>query len=167
MKYKGKAVSGTNREIIPIPRDGGDIVFIAEAVQSWDQFEALVEEPKPPTMIKAGGARVTNTSDPAYKKAMEDYNEYRTNYLILTSLQATDDLEWETIDLSKPETWGNYKKELLDADFSEIEIGRVLTGVMRANSLDESMIEEARSNFLLGQQGSDQPDSPQEEPTST
>lgn len=153
MKYKGKQVKGVNREIIPIPRDGGDIIFIADAVQSWSEFNKHLEEPKPPTMIKAGGTRVTNTSDPAYLKAVEEYNEQRTNFLIITSLRATDDLEWETVDYENPTTWGNYKKELEEADFSEIEIGRITMGVMRANALDERMIDEARNHFLHGQQG--------------
>lgn len=156
MKYKGQSVKGKNKEIIPIPREGGDIVFIAEAVKTWDEFETLVSEPQPPEIIKAGGVRIKDKKDPKFLKALDDFNEKRTNYLILMSLQATEDLEWETVDLSNPETWANYRKELEDSDFSEIEIGRIITGVMRANSLDETMIEEARNHFLHGLQGRDE-----------
>lgn len=155
MKYKGKEVKGRNREIIPIPRLEGDIIFIAGTVQNWSEFENLVPEPTPPKILKAGGVKIEDKNDPGYLKALDEYNELRTHYLIISSLQATEELEWETVDIQKPETWKNYKKELENSDFSELEIGRIIVGVMRANSLDESMIEEARSNFLREQQGSE------------
>ncbi|MEA2036320.1 MAG: hypothetical protein U9O94_02345 [Nanoarchaeota archaeon] len=158
MKYKGQVVKGKNQEIIPIPREGGDIIFIANAVKSWDEFENLVPEPEVPVLLKPGGKKVEDKNDPQYKKAVDKYNELRTHYIVLTSIKDTPDVEWETVDFGKPETWHNYRQELLDSDFSDIEIGRIMVGVMRANSLDENMIDEARSNFLHGQQGSDKPD---------
>ena len=87
-------------------------------------------------------------------KEAREFNGQRTNYLIAASLRATPDLEWETVQLDNPSTWKNITSELKDADFSELEIGRIRQGVMRANSLDEGMIDEARDRFLLGQQGS-------------
>lgn len=156
MKFKGEKVSGKNQEIIPIPRPGGDIIFIADAVQNWDEFEKLVSEPKPPTILKPGGVKVKDTNDPIYKKALDDFNELRTHWLVLKSISNTPDIEWETVDLNNPTTWKNYRQELLDSNFTDIEIGRIMVGVMRANSLDENMIDQARSNFLHGQQGSDQ-----------
>lgn len=156
MRFKGEKVTGKNQEIIPIPRPGGDIVFIANAVQNWDEFEKIVDEPKPPTMLKPGGVKVEDKNDPSYKEALEEYNEARTHWLVLKSIADTPDIEWETIDMANPATWQNYRKELLESGFTDIEIGRVMVGVMRANSLDENMINEARSNFLHGQQGSDQ-----------
>ena len=71
--------------------------------------------------------------------------------MIVYSLQSTPELEWEIVNYDKPETWASYEEELREAGFSEIEIGRVVMGVMRANSLDESLIDEARNSFLHGQ----------------
>lgn len=155
MKYKGQIVKGKNREVIPIPREGEDIIFIAEAVQNWKEFEDLVPEPQPPEIIKPGGVRIKDTKDLNYIKAMAEFNTKRTCFLVLYSLQATKELEWETVKLNDPKTWKNYESELEQAGFTQIEMGRILTGVMRANSLDETMIDEARANFLLGQQGSE------------
>ena len=155
MKFKGKVVKGKNQEIIPIPRPGEDIIFIAEAVQDWSQFSELMPEPTPPTVIKPGGVRFEDVQNPNYLKAMEEYVAARTDYLVLVSLQASPDVIWETVDISKPNTWKNYRKELADADITEIEVGKIVMGVMRANSLDESMIDEARANFLHGTQESE------------
>lgn len=153
MKYKGQAIKGKNREIIPIPREGGDIIFIAEAVQDWKDFDSLVSEPEPPEIIKPGGVRIKDKKDKGYLQAVDKYNELRTHFLVIKSLEATEDLEWETIDVTNPDTWSKYQEELKASDFSDIEIGRIVIGVMRANSLDENMIEEARTNFLHGQSG--------------
>jgi hypothetical protein len=154
MKYKGKTVKGRNQEIIPIPRKDGDIIFIAEAIQDWEEFEKFLAPPKPPIKFKPGGVKVENLQDKKYLEAIETFNEQRTEYLIAASLMATPDLEWEKVQMDDPSTWKNVTKELKEADFSELEIGRIRQGVMRANSLDEGMIEEARERFLLGQQGS-------------
>jgi len=151
MKYKGKKLEGRNKEVIPIPRSGGDIIFIAEAVDSFDEFDKLVPEPKPPIIIKPGNVKIENTKDKKYLEALEEHNKLRTHFLVIKSLKDSPDLEWETVDFSKSETWPNYEKELKEAGLNDIEIGRIVMGVMRANSLDETMIEEARNNFLHGQ----------------
>ncbi len=155
MKYKGQTVKGSNQEVIPIPRPDGDIVFIATAVKNWSEFDKLVPEPTPPQVIKPGGSKMEDRKDPKYKKLLQEWAEEKSNYLVVQSLKDSPDVEWETIDLENPETWSNWKTELEEAGFTEIEVSRVMVGVMRANSLDEKMIDEARANFLLGQQGSE------------
>lgn len=155
MKFKGEQLKGTNQEIIPILRPGGDIIFVADAVQDWKEFDELVTEPTPPEIIKPGGVKLQNKNDPTFIKALDEYNNLKTSYLILASLQNTPDMEWETVDMKKSDTWKNYRQELLDSDFTEIEVGRIVIGVMRANSLDEGMIDEARAHFLHGKQGSE------------
>jgi hypothetical protein len=153
MKYKGKVVKGKNQEIIPIPRKDGDIIFIAEAIQDWTEFEKFLAPPKPPVIFKPGGIKIEKDKDKKYLEALDEFNEQRTNYLIVASLQATPELEWETVQIDNPSTWKNIRKELTAADFTDLEIGRIWQGVMKANSLDENMIDEARDRFLLGQQG--------------
>jgi hypothetical protein len=155
MKYKGKAVVGRNEEVIPILRPDGDIIFIAQAIQNWDEFNELVKPPEAPILLKPGGVKVANVKDKAFMKAVGEYEEMRTNYIVLASLQNSPDLEWESVDIRKPSTWANFRKELIAAKFTDIEMSRIIVGVRRANSLDEDMIDEARENFLLGQQGSE------------
>jgi hypothetical protein len=155
MKYKGQKIKGKNEEIIPIFRKEGNIIFVAKSVQNWERFENLVEEPQPPTITKPGGVKVEDRNSASYKELLGKYAETKTDFLVIESLRNSPDLEWESIDYEKPNTWVNWRKELKESDFTEIEISRVLVGVMRANSLDESMIDEARSDFLHGQQGSE------------
>lgn len=148
MKYKGKEISKVNREIIPLTREDGDIILIATAIENWDEFESLVSEPVPPEILKPGGRKIINRDDPKYKQEMSKYAEMRTSYMIVKSLSDTPDLEFELIDLKKPETWGNYVEEFRQAGVTEYEQIRIMQGVMRANALDEEMIKEARERFL-------------------
>jgi len=155
MKYKGKKVQGKNTEIIAIPRASGNLIFIAEAVPDWNDFNKYCPEPQPPTKLKPGGITTVNENDPLYRKKIEEYNTLRTHWLVIKSLQVTEDLEWETVDFTKSETWPNYEKELKDSDFTPLEIGRIVRGVMVANAIDDAMIEAAKSDFLAtqGEQG--------------
>lgn len=155
MKYKGKEVKGRNRVIIPIPRPDGPIIFIAEGIKDWSEFDKLVAMPEPPEVLKPGGTRTKNLKDPAYRKRLDEYAELKSHYTNIASLRATEELEWDTVDFNKPETWKNFIQELKDSDFTDIEIGRIVMGCAEANSLSEVMIDEARNSFLAGEQGSE------------
>jgi hypothetical protein len=155
MKIAGKKIEGRNTEIIVLPRPlGEDIVLRAEAVLSLDNFHKLCNEPKPPMQIRPGGIQVANVTDPGYKEQLNLYQARRLAYLILESLKATPDLEWETVKEDDPGTWTNWETELLDSGLSAIEIGRIRTGVFTANCLNEALIQEARETFLRGIQAS-------------
>ena len=153
MKYKGQKIEGPNEEIIIIPRGtGDDIVLTARAVLDFKEFDDLITVPKPPMRMTRGESKHTPLlNDPKYKKEMDLYNQLRLSWLILTSLKATEDLEWETVDMFDSGTWNNYDEEMRDSGFSNVEIGRIIDGVMIANSLSQEKIDEARKHFLAGQ----------------
>lgn len=151
MKYKGKKIEGRNKEIIAIPRPNGNIVFIAEALESWDLFDKICTEPEPPEVLKPGGIKEKDLEDSKYLKAINEHNVLRTHWIVLMSLKSTEDLEWETVNYNDPSTWMNYEKELKDAGFNPLEIGRIVRGVMSANGLNDDMIEAAKKDFLAGQ----------------
>jgi hypothetical protein len=152
MKLGGKKISGANEVLIPIPRGEDDqIVLKARAVIDFNDFEKLCPRPQPRQKMVPGGRMVPFLDDPKFIKQVEDYSSKRTLYMILTSLRATEGLEWETVDYDDSDTWDNYEKELKEAGFSEIEIGRIVQGVMSANGLDEAKIDEARNRFLAQQ----------------
>jgi len=67
---------------------------------------------------------------------------------VLQKVKDTQPIEWETIDLNNPETWGNIEKELRDAKFNPSEIARIINGALEANSLSEHMIDAAVQDFL-------------------
>lgn len=152
MLINGRKISGPNIELIVIPRGDTEIVFKAEAVLDFEPFRKLCPAPKPPEIMKRGEGIVLNVEDPFYKKEVEQYNNKRVDWMVITSLRATDGLQWESVKYEDPSTWASYKDELRESGFGEYETNRIINGVMRANSLDESKIEEARKRFLLGQQ---------------
>ncbi len=152
MKIKGKKIEGVNVEIIPIPRgDGDDIIFKARAVQDMGPFEKMCPMPKPP-LRKIDGVDVPQLKDKNYLKAMERRGEQRMAWMILTSLEATEGLEWEDVKVNDPSTWLKLESELKSSGFSAVETQRITAGVVNANALSEEKIEAARERFLLSQQ---------------
>lgn len=152
MKIKGKSISAPNVSMLVIPRDNGeDIVFKAQAILDMDVFEKLCPEPQPPTIIHRERGKEKDFKDKNYLKAQEFHAEQRMAYMVIESLKATDDLEWETVDYNDPSTWVKYKDELKASGFNHIEIGRITNLVFEANSLNEAKYKEARDRFTLSQ----------------
>jgi len=151
MKIGGVEVTSCE-EILVLPRPEGtpDIPFTAIAVSINDEFDKLVPEPAPPTVLKKGGKSVPDFNDKDYKETVKRRDSQRFAFMILKSLEPSN-IEWSTVDLEKPNTWLKWDKELKEAGLSETEINRVIATVMAANSLDEDKIDAARKNFLLGQ----------------
>jgi hypothetical protein len=46
----------------------------------------------------------------------------------------------------------NYDKELRDSGFSDTEVQRIIIGVMDANCLNDSKLDEAKKRFLRSQE---------------
>lgn len=149
MKIAGKKIEGVNTEICVIPRGEGEpIVFTCKAVLDMKPFDKLCPMPKPPVVVKPGGKRYEDVESPSYKAQLEVNAKQRMSYMILKSLEATEGLEWETVNLSDPSTWDNYTQELMDSGFSQIEIMRIVNTAASANCLDEGRLERARNDFL-------------------
>lgn len=155
MKIKGRKISKPNLEIIVIPRGGEeeDIVFKAQAVLDMSDFDKMCPMPKPPVLVKKGGMKVVNIEDPIYKQELERHGKLRITWMVLQSLRATEDFEWETVDPQNPDTWNNYEREFKESGFSQVEVNRIISGVMTANSLNDDRIKEARERFFAGQEG--------------
>ena len=152
MKLLGKKVEGPNVEEIVIPRGDDQLVFRAQAVLEDKEFDDLCPRPKPQVGIGPGGRRVEKTDAPGYTAALNEWGEKRVAWLVIKSLEATEGLEWETVNYDDPETWLNYKSEWRDSGLSDAEQARILGGVMAANGLSEQKVEEARKRFLAGRE---------------
>jgi hypothetical protein len=164
MRIAGKKLSEPNIEILVLPRgEGESIIFKAKAVLNMDEFDKAHPQPSPPSKIARGGKKVEDPDNALYKKKLTDHNKRRIGYMIIKSLEATEGLEWDTVDITDPNTWGNYDKELRDSGFSDVEVMRIIQLVMQANCLDEGRLEEARESFLLTQSQSNMLSSLQEE----
>lgn len=149
MKIHGNRIDSVNEVLIPILRPTGDILLKAQAVHDKSDFEKLVKEPEAPMVMHRGStAHVPNFEDPGYREKQKKFNQLRSDWLVLKSLQATDGLEWENVKMEEPDTWQNWRQELVDSKFTDGEIVRIMNAVVEANGLDEDKIEEARQRFL-------------------
>lgn len=152
MKMNGEKVEGPNVEILVLPRGGDkpDIVFHATAILDDSDFTEKCPVPQPPERIMKGGVREKNFEDKGFKQEAEAYHDKRMAWMILTSLAATPNLEWEMVKLDDHTTWLNFRQELKDSGFSYIEIQRIENAVYIANCLNEAKVDEARRSFLRG-----------------
>jgi len=148
MRIGGVKVEGPNEEILVLPRLGDDIVIRARAVCDMSEFEALVPEPKPPGKLTKDGW-VPTLNDETFRQRLQKFGEQRFAYMVVRSLEPSD-IEWEKVDINNPKTWKLWEEELKAAGLSKVEVDRISVCVMRANSLDEAKLKEAREVFLLG-----------------
>jgi hypothetical protein len=151
MKYAGIKLEGRKPDVVVIPRAECDVVIKAAAVPDYEKFEKLCPAPNPPEVIKKGGEISHDIEDPEYKKRLTDWADKKTDWLIIESLRATEELEWDTVDYGKPETWSNWKQELKDSGFVDAEIARIIHTVWDACGLNQAKIDEATKSFLAGQ----------------
>lgn len=168
MKIKGRELYQLPEETIVIPRGGEEpIVFKARAVTDWAEFNKLVQEPVPPQrMVK--GKKESDFKNPSYLQRVAKYNELTNAWLILESLKATPDLEWDLVKADQPDSWLKLEEELRQF-LLPVEIRRIIQGVFQANALDEKHVEAARKAFLERQEAESHEKSSGEapDPTST
>lgn len=138
--------------VIPLDRDQR-LVFKCKAVLDYTEFEELVPRPKPEVRNygpKDGGIKVI-TDDPGYLASLTEWSAMKTQWTILQSLSATDGLEWDSVDYEKPETWGNYEKELKEIGLSDYFIDSICGTAIEACGLSQQAIDEATESFLATQ----------------
>lgn len=151
MKIKGMHISPPEPVVIVIPRKSGNIVFKAQPVLSFDEFEALCPEPQPPEVLRPGNIRYKNVKDKKYLGEINSWHVKRSNWMMIKSLEATEDLVWEQVDITNPETWGNFQKEFKYSGFSIVETSTILNAIMEACGLNQEKIDMATKSFLAGQ----------------
>jgi len=137
-------------EILVLPRIDGDLVIKAKSVAIKDEFDVLCPVPTPPTVLTKNGKK-SDLEDKSFLEQCSVRDSRQWDYMILRSLEPSN-IEWERVDLDKPSTWSEWRRELVEAGLSEVEVNRVTMAVMSANSLDEEKIKAARESFLLGQE---------------
>ena len=158
VKFKGQTVSNTNIEYVVIPRPSGNIVFIAKPVLSLDSFNEICKEPQPPTIefpTDSGRAPEKDFSDEKYLVRLSEFFATRFHWMQLMSLKDSPDIEWETVDYLKPETYKNMFTELEAAGFLPAEVNKITEAVATVNALDERQLDEARKSFLASLQAQD------------
>ena len=124
----------------------------AMKVLEVDDFDKLCPMPMPREVMKPGGVKTYDVEETAYKEAIQEWAANKTHYMYLKSIAATDDLEWETVDMSDSSTWGNYNEELMEAGLTEAERLKLLQVYSEVQGLDQTKIDAATKNFLADPQ---------------
>ena len=153
MKKHGEDIAAPEPVHVVITRGGGDpLVFQCGTVVDYEEFFDKNPRPLPPTVLVPGGGQSVNEDDSSYLEKRQKWAGQKTSWMILKSLEATEWLSWDTIDMDNPETWESYEDEMKAALFSEHDIVRVIGGIMDANGLSQEMIDKAMESFLAGPQ---------------
>lgn len=151
MRYKGQQLKGPKIETLVIPRDDKDIVFQARAVMDFSDYTNRFPMPEPPEKIAPGGKRSKVTDDPQFQENLKKWLEQKQAWMILKSLEASIDVQWDTVNMDDPTTFGNYWDELAEAGFNDMERLLIRNLALKANSVDEEKMEEARERFFKSQ----------------
>lgn len=152
MKIGSRVFEKPNEHIVVIPRQDGNVAFSCRAVLDFSEFDDLVPTPEPPFITKAGEEPRKDFTDEKFLDRTKKHSEKRFAWMFLKSVESTEDLQWDTVDMADSDTWVNYEAELRMCYFTEVEINLITRGVLIANSLDEAMLEEARSSFLASRE---------------
>src|SRR6478735_11634693 len=118
MKIGGQIVDGPKTLELYIPR-GNDVVICFKFVGVTDdsEFEKIYPEPSPPRSIKPGIGTITNTEDPGYKEQIAKRDIAKRDWFFLKSISPSQ-IEWDTVKMDDPTSWGNWRNDLKAAGFS-------------------------------------------------
>ena len=155
MKLNGEVLHVIGEDVVVIPRSTGDIIFKAQAVLDEEPFDKLFPRPDPPVRVKPDGSESFDIENKTYVKALNKWAEAKTDWLVLEAYRlGSPEITWDTVKMSEPDTWGNYKDELKSSGFSEVEIARVIGCAISASGLDQGKIDRATESFLaqMGEQ---------------
>ena len=148
MKIKGQKITACNVFTVVIPKADNEYVFQVGPA-NMDNFELLCPRPEAPTKIVPGSSTpITDVNNKDYKLKIDEYAEKRMAYMFVSSLSHTEELEFDSVDMSDSDTWKNYTDELKEAGFTDGEIVHLLHKVISANGLNNSIIDKATDDFL-------------------
>lgn len=147
MKVDGQEIEPLKIHYVAIPRDKGDIIFKAEPVIDYIEFDELCPKPEPPEVLKPGNIRFKDPNNPEYKKRLDEWAERRSLWMILKSLEPSN-ITWDTVNMSDPSTWIKYQDEMDASGLSKLESSKILDMVINACGLNQDRIDEATERFL-------------------
>lgn len=150
MKMLGIKVEPPEPKVLVIPHNGVELVFQAQHVDNYGEFDELVPKVIPVKIRKADGSEGVDLNDKGYMKEVDEWSKKRSNWMFLKSLSATECLEWDIVDLKDPDTWCKFDEELKACGFAGPVIERIKMLVFDACGLDQKMIDEATERFLAG-----------------
>ena len=152
MKFGGETLGEPKPEVLVFPRGEKQYVLRCAPVLDFEEFKTLCPPPNPPSIMQAGETKGTvDLNDPEYIKALTEWATKQTDWMVIQSLKATPDIEWETVNPVEPDTFINWRTEMKKAGFSTLEITLVVEAATTASGLNQQKMDEARKAFLVGE----------------
>ncbi len=152
MKINGKILDGPSHEILVLEHNGEEIVFKAQAVLSYEEFEKIYPHPQPPSILKRGAGKAEKDfNDKKYQKELDEYASAKSYWMILKSLEPSK-IEWQKVKMDDPSTYKYFDDEL-SAVFTEATKMEIMNIITTANGLNDDKLKEARERFLALKQG--------------
>lgn len=130
-------------------RGDEELVFYAQPVWSFDEFEALVPFPENDTYVFTPKGKEKDWDSPSWKQKQDDYNRKRWGWFVLKALEPSE-IEWSKVSLDDPDTFVYVEDELRES-LLPVEFTRVMNLAEQASSLDARKLEENRESFLRRQ----------------
>lgn len=122
------------------------LAFYAQPVWDLDEFNRLCPPPVNKNYVFTKGGKQLDSEAPAYLHDLQEYYRRRWGYVVLKSLEPSQ-IEWGTVNVSDPSTWGLVQSEL-QKELSVYEFAKVMNLVDEANALDETKLEENAKSFF-------------------
>lgn len=150
MKLFGKKPK-PSEDVVVFPRSGQDpIVFQLKSVQNTEEFETICPRPTPGMIMKPGGEKEEDVSNPTFQNQLKDWNRKATFWMFLWCIKETPGLEWEKVKYTDPETWQFYREELGEI-LLKAEVSYLENKVWDILGVNEEKLEEAKKRFLASQ----------------
>ncbi len=152
MKVGGIQIAGPKKTTVVLPRSEGDIPFHFVGVTDGEEFDKMFPEPEPPVEFNVKlQAKIKLYNDPKFLMKQAEWVKAKTAWFFLKSIESSN-IEWETVDWSKPETFANWQSDFKKAGFNQAEVNRIYAGFEETNMVTEELMKQARERFLASQE---------------
>lgn len=151
MKLFGKPAKAPSPVSVTIFREDeegkpANLQFLCGPILDYEEFERICPIPRAPFISHVGGGTEVDTKDKRYAAKLETWSERRVQWMLIKSLNHTPGLEWEVVNLSKPDSWESYEKEL-KSFLTVREFDELINSILEANSPTQNRRKEALENF--------------------
>lgn len=152
MKVGGIQILGPKKVTVVLPRPEGDVPFHFVGVTDGEEFDQMYPEPEPPTQFNVKlQSNIKLFSDQKFLERQADWVRAKTAWFFLKAISPSN-IEWTTVDMSKPETFVNWQQDFRKAGFNQAEINRIYNGFEETNMVTEELMKQARERFLASQE---------------
>jgi len=156
MKLNGKVVSIREVQEVRLDRSNSEQSIVLKVsgypIGIRRAYETVYPKPQAPlvvsTTVRVGKEpeKSVNYDDPDYIKKISDWIYFEKFFIIHKCLSVDSNLIMEN-DCSTIESIKLFELELLNAGFSEGDIGRIFDAIQTATNIQSKAIEEAKENF--------------------